>query len=51
MALGNAQRAWTYDEYVKEYEELQAENKRLKAENKRLKKSIQEAIPYHDGRK
>ena len=29
MGLGNAQRAWTVQEYAKKYEELQVEIKRL----------------------
>lgn len=30
MAYGNAQRAWTYDEYVEKYNELQAELEKVK---------------------
>lgn len=31
MALGTAERAWTYDEYVEKYDKLKAKNNVLKA--------------------
>ncbi len=40
MALGNAERMWTLQEYITNYKQLQTENERLKAELKKTEDAL-----------